>query len=132
MRRQRVLVDYWAGRLQTPADRVAHVLLLPSELPIIGVVDPVVTWECVLAEYGVVGPRYWISMLQTAISRYEELRSRGAASFGANAVGHMTGAEIVAAHGLDELEYLHGPEVRSRREIPRHRSHHRELANPEV
>jgi hypothetical protein len=107
MRRQRVLVDYWVGQLDIPADRVAHVLVLPSKLPIIGVNHVPVTWESVLEAYQVVGPRYWISMLQTAINRYEELRSRGTASFGANADGHMTGAAILEAHGLGELEYAY-------------------------
>jgi hypothetical protein len=107
MRRQRVLVDYWTAQLKVPADRVAHVLLLPSKLPITGVNHVLVTWEQVLEAYQVVGPRYWVSMLQTAISRYEELRSQGTASFGANADGHMTGAAILEAHSLGELEYAY-------------------------
>jgi hypothetical protein len=105
MRRQRVLIDYWMGQLHISADRVAHVLLLPSKLPINGVVDKVVKWESVLDEYQIFGPAYWIAMLQTAISRYDELVTRRGG--GKNADGRMTGMEIVEAHALGELDYAY-------------------------
>ena len=106
MRRQRILIDYWARHLHVPGDRIAHVLLLPSRLPVHGVIDKVVTWESVLDAYQVLGPAYWTAMLGTALRRYETLRRVGVA-FGANADGRMSGAQIVGAHALGELEYVY-------------------------
>jgi hypothetical protein len=106
MRRQRVLVDYWARQLDIPAGRVAHVLLLPSKLPTDGVIDKVVTWEEVLQAYRIVGPEYWTALLWTALDRYDLLVTP-AKTFGINADGHMTGAEIVAAHGRGDLAFAY-------------------------
>ncbi len=49
--RQKVIIDYLAGTLRLPPERVRHVLLLPARLPSEGAAVPVVTWERVLEEY---------------------------------------------------------------------------------
>ncbi|CAN5821077.1 hypothetical protein BH24ACT5_BH24ACT5_30920 [soil metagenome] len=64
----------------------------------------VVSWEDVLAQYRSVGPAYWTSMLDVALSRYSSLVSRGP-QFGQNAKDKLTGSEIVRRHADGELGY---------------------------
>lgn len=93
MARQRVLVDYWSRALDLDPARVAHVLLLPAGLDTTGVADRVVTWESVLSEYRIVGPAYWVTMLETALVRYNELVSPSD-TYGKNAEDHLSGIVI--------------------------------------
>lgn len=107
VRRQRVILDYLARTLRLPADRVAHVLLLPEKLAPASALDaPVVTWEQVLGDYEAVAPAYWLGVLREALDRYEDLVSRRSA-FGVNADAKMTGADIVAAHAEGTLEFTY-------------------------
>ena len=75
--KQRVIVEYWTGKLALDPRRVAHVLLLPESLA--EARQPlsvrVVTWEQVREAYGTVGAGYWLGVLRTALDRYEELAS---------------------------------------------------------
>lgn len=106
MRRQLVIIDYLTRTLRIPADRVAHVLLLPRKLRSRAVNAPVVTWEDVLGEYRVVGPAYWVAVLAEALVRYDDLVAHDH-EFGKNADDHMTGAQIVKAHGVGALEFTY-------------------------
>lgn len=103
---QQELVDHWAGVLEIEADRALLVALLPasyaSELGDLGF--DVVTWEAVLAAYSEDAPRYWTRVLRMALDRYEHLKSPGL-TFGSNAQGRLTGAEIVAGHQAGTLEF---------------------------
>lgn len=108
MRRQAVLVDMWASRMKLEVSRVGHVLLLPTALSArVGPLTyPVVTWEQVLSEYDVVGPRYWARVLAVALARHPELESR-AATGGKNADAVMTGKEIAEAFASGEPAFDH-------------------------
>lgn len=103
---QQELVDHWAGVLEIEADRALLVALLPasyaSELGDLGF--DVVTWEAVLAAYSEDAPRYWTRVLRMALNRYEHLKSPEL-TFGSNAQGRLTGAEIVAGHQAGTLEF---------------------------
>jgi hypothetical protein len=103
MQRQRVIVDYLREKFHIPTDRVAHVLLLPSAFHPGELASPVVTWEAVLDEYRVVGPAYWVGVLEAALMRYDELVSRSGG--GDNADGKMLGSEIVDAHAYRTLGF---------------------------
>lgn len=94
---QRVLLDYWADKLDIPSDRCVHVALLPRRLSDdMGVLPArVVTWEMVLHAYRRVGPAYWVGVLAAALEAFEELVAKRA-SWGQNADAYRTGAEIVA------------------------------------
>jgi len=96
--RQRVVIDYIAGALNIPADRVRHVFLLPKQLKAPGL-DPnvVVYWESVVEAYKVVGPTYWVRILIEALDRYDKLRSQSSI-YGANKDADLTGGEILADH----------------------------------
>jgi hypothetical protein len=95
MRRQRVLVDYWARTLRLGPARVRHVLLVPGELAGTagGLGDAVVTWERVLERYATIGPAYWVGTLKYALEAYSDLVARGS-TFGANKDGTCTGLQI--------------------------------------
>ncbi|UAL30320.1 hypothetical protein K8W59_01905 [Nocardioides rotundus] len=107
MRRQAVVVDTWRSALGLSDDRVRHVLLLPSRLAerVGDLSYPIVTWEEVLAEYDVVGPRYWARVLATALSQHENLESARELTFRSNADDTLTGAEIVEAHASGEATF---------------------------
>ncbi len=96
--RQRVVIDYIAGALNIPPDRVRHVFLLPKLLKAPGL-DPnvVVYWESVVEAYKVVGPTYWVRILIEALDRYDKLRSQSSI-YGANKDADLTGGEILADH----------------------------------
>jgi len=116
MERQRVIVDYLREQFVIPPERVAHVLLLPSDFHPGELHSPVVTWEAVLEEYRVVGPAYWVGVLEAALSRYEDLVSRGP-NFGSNADGKMLGSDILAGHAdgsLTVITYDTGQSTRAR------------------
>lgn len=106
MSRQAKVISRWVEVLGLPEERVKHVLLLPEKLPAaFGVLDwRVVTWEQVLQDYRVVGPRYWANVLATALADYEDLVSKGPL-FGENKDGRLTGAEIVDQHAEGILPY---------------------------
>jgi hypothetical protein len=106
MQRQRVIVDYLREQFAIPPERVAHVLLLPSDFHPGKLHSPVVTWEAVLDEYRVVGPAYWVGVLEAALSRYEDLVSRGP-TFGSNADGKMLGSDILAGHADGSLAFTY-------------------------
>jgi len=117
--RQRVVIDYIAGALNIPPDRVRHVFLLPKELKAPGL-DPnvVVYWESVVEAYKVVGPTYWVRILIEALDRYDKLRSQSSI-YGANKDADLTGGEILADHHSAAPTYaymgrnrgLDGPEL---------------------
>ena len=104
MRRQRVLVEYWAEQFEIPRDRVAHAMLVPAGLPTGGVPAKVVTWEQVRDAYATVGPQHWVAVLVDALTRYEQLRSQPSTT---NGHGVMTGAAIVEAHAAGNLFFTH-------------------------
>lgn len=74
---QRPLVQYWAEQLAIDPTRVRHVLLLPAELAgeLQSLAAPVITWQDVCKQYELVGPAYWIAVLEDALARYGDLRS---------------------------------------------------------
>lgn len=104
MRRQSVLVDYWASTLSLERSKVRHVLLLPGGLaedrP--GLDWPVVTWEQVRDAYDARGDAYWLGVLRTALDRYEQLAASDLA-FGVNAEAKLTGEQIWRAAELGDL-----------------------------
>lgn len=106
MDRQARLVAAWQEKLGFSADRVRHVLLLPERLrDRAGQLDyDVITWEQVVKAYDRVGPAYWVSLLNTALERHEQLESRPL-GFGQNADSRMTGADIVAEFAEGDLEF---------------------------
>ncbi len=116
--RQRKIIDYLADALGIAADRVHHVLLLPSGLEATGVSAPVVTWEAVVEGYRVVGPKYWVLLLHDALERYDQLKSVSAPR-GQNNDAYLTGAQIVAGAKAGTLGFtfmgrnrgLDGPEL---------------------
>ena len=74
---QSKLLSVISAGVQTKPD-IYQVALLPAGLdprPQIGEV-PVVTWEQVAARYCDVAPAYWIGILNEALNRYGELRSK--------------------------------------------------------
>lgn len=95
MRRQRVLVDYWAQALDLGPERVAHVLLVPEGLATTGVDAHIVRWEALLDAYRVVGPAYWTAVLAQALHQYGDLVSLPGTG-GVNAHARVTGAELQA------------------------------------
>lgn len=106
MARQNRLVRYWTETFDLPPDRVRHVLLLPAALkrdrPQLN--SPVVTWEAVLEDYARVGPQYWLTVLRTALERYDNLKSPEL-SFGAQKDGMLSGQDIVAQFNAGLLEF---------------------------
>lgn len=106
MSRQAKVISRWVDVLGLPKNRVMHVLLLPEKLAAAspGHGWPVVTWERVLEEYRVVGPRYWANVLGTALADYDFLVSTGP-TFGKNKDARLTGAEIVDLHATGILPY---------------------------
>lgn len=105
-RRQRVIVDYIARTLKIPDARVRHVFLLPAHLTATGLDARVITWEQVLDDYRIVGPAYWVGILDAALTRYDDLVSRGPV-VGQNKDDDMTGTEIVTAHADGTLEFTY-------------------------
>lgn len=81
-----------------PGLRVVHAALLPQpmkkqfcEFP-----GPVITWDAVYEAYkDVASAHYFVEVLGTAISQYEDLTSRGVNTFLRNAEGIMSGQEIL-------------------------------------
>ena len=104
LRRQRVLVDYWATQFGIARERVAHVLLAPAGLNTAGVRGSVVTWQQVRDAYANVAPQHWLGVLEDALARYGQLRSQPST---ANADAVLTGAAIVEAHADGTLAYTH-------------------------
>lgn len=107
LRPQRDLIDAWAHDLGIATGRIRHVLLLPQRLAreVQGRASaPVITWEEVLHDYRVVGPAYWVGVLDEALCRYDEMVSTPP-SFGANADAHLTGAKIAEMHAAGTLTY---------------------------
>ena len=106
MTRQSKVISRWIEVLGLPTERVKHVLLLPEKLAAAsdGHGWQVVTWEQVLEEYRLVGPRYWANVLATALADYDSLVSTGPA-FGKNKDARLTGAEIVDLHAEGTLPY---------------------------
>ena len=102
--RQRVLVDYWAARLDVARERVGHVLLAPAGLNTIGVGGSVVTWQQVRDAYANVAPQHWLGVLEDALARYGHLRSQPST---ANADAVLTGAAIIEVHADGNLAYTH-------------------------
>lgn len=100
MRRQAPLVAYWARRLGIEESRTRHVLLLPQALAESrsGLDWQVKTWEAVADAFAVAGDGYWLGVLRAALRDYDKLASPEP-TFGANAQGRLTGAEI-----LDDLK----------------------------
>ncbi len=108
LRRQRTIVKYLADALpHIPADRVAHVLLVPGGLDTTGVPGKILRWEDVRDAYRFVGPLYWHDVLADALARYTDLVSKGPL-FHQNMQAMMTGQEIVTAHaeGNDDYQYM--------------------------
>ncbi len=104
--RQKVIVDYLAATLRLPPERVRHVLLLPDRLSADGAAVPVVTWESVLNEYRVVGPAYWVAVLEVALARYRDLVAKGL-SFGENRDGLLAGETIRQGHQDHSLPFTY-------------------------
>ena len=104
LRRQRVLVDYWAARFGIEPERIGHVLLVPAGLTTTGVQGGVVTWQQVRDAYANVAPQHWLGVLEEALTRYTQLRSQPST---ANADAVLTGAAIVEEHADGTLAYTH-------------------------
>ncbi|MCD9153130.1 hypothetical protein [Aeromicrobium duanguangcaii] len=106
MWRQAKVISRWVEVLGLSEERVRHVLLLPEKLAAASAGHgwPVMTWEQVLDQYRVVGPRYWSNVLTTALADYDSLVSTGPA-FGKNKDALLTGAEIVDLHASGTLPY---------------------------
>jgi hypothetical protein len=108
--RQRPLIDEWAHVLGVAPARVRHVAVIPEQLadeiaPLTSC-DDVVTWQTIIDNYCVVGPPYWVGVLEVACSRWNKLAARPP-KFTKNAHAILTGAQIVAlAHG-DVVEYAY-------------------------
>jgi hypothetical protein len=58
----------------------------------------------VLDAYRVVGPAYWVEVLDRALTSYPALKSKVA---GSNADDAMTGADIVAKHSEGVLDFTY-------------------------
>ena len=100
---QRLVIDTWVRALPLRPDRVAHVWLLPEELAsaVRGSVHiPVVTWQEVLRAYRVVGPAYWVGVLEEALTRYTDLVAEPM-TFGANPDDYIPGGEVVEGYGRE-------------------------------
>lgn len=120
---QKELVAHWTEVRRIPEDRVVHALLLPERLATRhreALADvTVVTWEQIADAYRRVASSYWINLLDDALSRHEELESKGEAAFGANSDAWLTGQEILDRWQALDSEYtymgrnrgLHGPEL---------------------
>jgi hypothetical protein len=67
---------------------------------------PVVTWEEVLDAYAGVASRYWLSVLDDALRRHEELESISE-TFGANADARLSGQEIWERWADGDTTYVH-------------------------
>ena len=77
--------------------RVVHAALLPQQMKerFCEFPGPVITWDAVCEAYkDVASAHYFVEVLRTAISQYENLRSRGVATFRVHAEGLMSGEEI--------------------------------------
>lgn len=120
MRRQAPLVDAWASKLGLPPEHVVHGLLLPERLhqrTHEGLTHPAVTWEQLLRAYRHLGPEHWVSVLEEALDRHEDLESTFSDTFGANKDAVMTGSEIIKdfQEGPGHVAYVgraggfHGP-----------------------
>ena len=105
--RQRELVNEWANVLAIDHDRVRHVALLPDQLAgEMGSVTgaDIVTWQQVIDAYRVVGPAYWVGVLDVACSRWRHLVATPRL-FGQNADARLAGEAIVALAAQEIVEY---------------------------
>lgn len=100
---QRVLLSGMATNLGVPEPVL--VALLPQ--PLANAVGPLaaptvtVTWEGVVERYRDVAPRYWLTMLELALSRYEQLAS----TTRRNDHHRLTGLEILTGAPDATFEY---------------------------
>ena len=102
--KQKVLVDGIGAAMGMAPENIHHVLLLPEQFKP-GLLDsPVVTWQQVLDAYRVVGPAYWVGVLDRALTSYAALKSKVA---GSNADDALTGAHIVARHSKGALDFTY-------------------------
>lgn len=103
---QTVLVREWAKVLKIPADRVFHVALLPARLAseVGALTVPVLTWEQIADAYRIVGPAYWVGILDVAAERWVQLVSKSRV-FGLNAETMLTGLKIVELSDAGLLGY---------------------------
>lgn len=103
---QRALIDEWVEVLAVPAQRVRHVALIPAGLAAeIGALSaPVVTWELVADEYRLVGPTYWVGVVDVACERWESLVTAPRV-FGQNAEAKLTGQQLMDVTEAQLLEY---------------------------
>ena len=104
--RQRPFLDEWADVLSIPAQRVRHVALLPAQLAAeLGPLPTaVVTWQTITDAYRVVGPAYWVGVLDVACGRWSSQVAKPRV-FGRNAEAYLTGQAIVDFWRADALNY---------------------------
>lgn len=105
--RQRELIDEWADVLAIADDRVRHVALLPDQLVVeVGAVTgaEIVTWQQIVDAYRIVGPAYWVAVLDVACSRWSKLAAKPRI-FGQNADARLTGEAVVALVDQTIVEY---------------------------
>lgn len=83
-----------------------HIALLPARLAdeVGDLSVPIVTWEEVAKAYSIVGPPYWVGIIEVACESWETLVS-GPTTFGANADAKLTGQQIIDQHQSDGLSY---------------------------
>ena len=128
---ERASADILQGQLRKQADLlcimseglgtrplVRQVALLPAKLGVSGPIGdvPVLTWEQVACAFRDVAPVYWTAVLDEALSRYEELVSRGAKK---NYNARIAGQRICMRYNKGDNPYvwmvreggLHGPEI---------------------
>lgn len=105
--RQRELLDEWANVLAIDHGRVRHIALLPDQLVSeVGSVTGarILTWQQVADVYRVIGPAYWVGVLEVACSRWRHLVAKPRL-FGQNAEARLTGEAIVALASQEIVEY---------------------------
>lgn len=105
--RQRELVDEWADVLAINNDRVRHIALLPDQFAReVGAVAgaDIITWQRIAEAYRVVGPAYWVGVLDFACSSWSKLASKPR-TFGQNADARLTGEAVVALVDQEIVEY---------------------------
>jgi hypothetical protein len=93
-----------------PGLRVVHAALLPQPMKtqFCKFPHPVITWDGVYFAYkDVASAHYFVEVLWTAISQYEDLKSRdtGFTTIGHNAEGHMSGQEILDSFGKATFQF---------------------------
>jgi len=140
-RAQRVLIDEWRDILGIPDDRVHHVALIPEQLAaLVGQLSVrTVTWQQVADAYRIVGPAYWVGIIDVACERWENLVS-SQAPFTANAEATLTGKQILEASEAGLLEYgymgrrggLEGPLLKEDIKSGRWRDHSDEVRGEEL